>query len=373
MTIDASTAKSLAFWGEHLIVGLSGIELGAEEAEMLRELRPLGIVLFAKNIDRSELESAPSRWIERLEKLIADARAAIGRDELLVSIDHEGGRVHRLPLPVTRFPAAAHWSESAAEVALAMARELRAIGVTLTYSPVLDVFSEPQNTVIGPRAFVGDPEAVAEQGVRFIAALSEGQILSCGKHFPGHGATVSDSHFELPYLDASRETLEKRELVPFVAAIKAGVPLIMTAHVVYRALDPNNPATLSPLIVDGLLRSKLGFSGAVITDDLEMHAISNLGPAQIALRAIGAGVDILLEANPKDVPAAAVGLKMAAALREGFERGELEEVRILRSRERIARLLRTHRAMLARSGSLAHVGSAEHVALASRLAPPTTA
>lgn len=371
--IDAKDAQSLSYWGEHLIVGLQGPTLGAEEAEMLRELRPLGIVLFAKNIDRSDLETHPTGWIERLQTLLRDARNAIGREELIISIDHEGGRVHRLPAPVTRFPAAAHWKDAAYDVAVAMAKELRALGMTLTFSPVLDVFSEPQNTVIGPRAFAGAPERVGESGEQFLAGLADGGIVSCVKHFPGHGATVSDSHFELPYLDAPRELLAQRELVPFKAAIQAGVPLVMTAHVVYRALDPQNPATLSPAIIDELLRAQLGFSGAVVTDDLEMHAIADIGPEQIAVRAINAGVDLLLEANPKERPAAEIGIRMAAALRQGYESGNITAERLLSSRKRIAQLMNYQRKVLAKPIEAESIGRATHALLAEQLTPVITA
>ena len=371
--IDPIDAKSLSYWGEHLIVGLRGSVLEAEEAAMLSELKPLGIVLFAKNIDRSDLETNPTGWIDRLRTLLTEARAAIGRRDLIVSIDHEGGRVHRLPPPITRFPAAVHWRESAYDVAVAMAKELRALGMTLTFSPVLDVFSEPQNTVIGPRAFDGAPPQVAECGKQFLAGLADGGILSCVKHFPGHGATVSDSHFELPYLDASSELLEQRELVPFKAAIREGVPLVMTAHVVYRALDPENAATLSPTIIDGLLRRTLGYSGVVVTDDLEMHALAEIGPEQIAVRAINAGVDLLLEANPKEQPAVEIGLRMAAALRSGYESGEIESGRLIRSRERIKRLLARQRELLSKPVPDESIGLAAHALLAQNLTPQTSA
>ena len=311
--------------------------------------------------------------MDSLATLIEDARRALGRPDLLVSIDHEGGRVHRLPPPVTKFPAARHWQESGREVAIAMAHELRALGITLTYAPVLDVFAEAQNTVIGPRAFEGSAESVAQRAVEFIDGLREGGILCCGKHFPGHGATVSDSHFELPYLDATRSLLNSRELVPFVAAIRAAVPLIMTAHVVYRALDGENPATLSSAILDGLLRKELGFTGAVITDDLEMHALADIGPEQIAIRALNAGVDILLEANPKATPAVEVGVKMAAGLRVAVERGLLDPARVILSRERIAKVRAIHSVLTGQNVEHSAIGSPEHQLLAARLTPAINA
>ncbi|MFN8389096.1 MAG: beta-N-acetylhexosaminidase [Bdellovibrionota bacterium] len=334
LTMITSAGNDIQLLGDHFIVGLVGPELLEEEAKLIRRLRPAGIILFAKNISNA------SSWITPLTDLVARAREAAGRDEFLVSIDHEGGKVHRLPAPVTKFPAACVLGDRAGDVARAQAVELRALGFNLSFAPVLDIHSEPENPVIGKRAFSTTPEGVAALGLTYLNALEQNGVLGCAKHFPGHGATTSDSHFVLPQLGVDRTTIELRELVPFRAAIDAGVSLIMTAHVVYPALDPDSPATLSRSILTDLLRIQLGYRGVIITDDLEMKALASLTPAEKAVRAMQAGVDILLEANPAQGLAAAVALQMAEGVAHALDRDALAEQELLSSRQRVAALFK---------------------------------
>ena len=174
-----------------------------------------------------------------------------------------------------------------------LGRQLAALGVNLDFAPVLDVHTNPKNEVIGDRAFGTEPEVVARHGRAFAAGLADAGLLACGKHFPGHGDTVEDSHFELPALPHAMARLEEVELAPFRAAASE-LGSIMTAHIVFRALDPGRPATLSPIVL-GLLREQLGFSGLIVSDDLEMNAIAERWPAgEAAVDAIAAGCDVLL-------------------------------------------------------------------------------
>ena len=194
----------------------------------------------------------------------------------MVAIDHEGGRVLRLGEPFTQFPPAAVVGRTrnpdlAYRVGHAMGVELASVGIDLSFAPVLDVHSNPANPVIGDRAFGSDPALVSEMGIALMRGLHDGGVLSCGKHFPGHGDTEKDSHLELPVVRRSRAELEQTELVPFRAAIAAGVPMLMSAHVLYPALDPEHPATLSRAILTDLLRGELHFDGVVASDDLR-HA-----------------------------------------------------------------------------------------------------
>ena len=176
-----------------------------------------------------------------------------------------------------------------------MGVELASVGIDLSFAPVLDVHSNPANPVIGDRAFGSDPALVSEMGIALMRGLHDGGVLSCGKHFPGHGDTEKDSHLELPVVRRSRAELEHTELVPFRAAIAAGVPMLMSAHVLYPALDPEHPATLSRAILTDLLRGELRFDGVVASDDLHMRAIVNHGSiGDAAVASLLAGADALL-------------------------------------------------------------------------------
>lgn len=324
---------TLSELGALFITGLSGSALSPVEARQLKKLRPSGVILFKHNIAVERPD-----WCAVLLKLLADVKTEIGRDDLLVSVDHEGGRVHRFPSPVTHFPAAVHWKGRAAEAAGAMARELRSLGFNLSYAPVLDVWSEPKNTVIGDRAFSADAEETARRGCEAIAALHREGVVACGKHFPGHGATIADSHFELPVLELDRSSLDRRELMPFKAAIAADLRLIMSAHVLYPKLDSKEPATFSSAILKRLLREQLGFRHAVITDDLEMLGVAGVELSRRGTKALAAGADLLLAGNPKDRLPLEHAIAMADGVAEALRAGELESSRIDEAQRRCAAL-----------------------------------
>ncbi len=219
----------------------------------------------------------------------------------LVAVDQEGGRVARVRAPATVWPPMLAHEGHADDAALAegvgaaMGHELRALGFDIDFAPVLDIHTNPDNPIIGDRAFGTEPEAVARRALAFARGLHAAGILACGKHFPGHGDTATDSHLELPRIDHHWERLESVELLPFARAAEARLPMIMTAHVVFAALDPTRPATLSPQVITGLLREKLGFRGVIVSDDLDMRAIAaNMGADVAAVAAIRAGCDVLL-------------------------------------------------------------------------------
>jgi beta-N-acetylhexosaminidase len=274
--------------GEGLAVGFDGTALPDDVIALAERAGLGGVVLFTRN--------CPS--LETVLALTAAARR-LGPD-VLVLVDHEGGRVHRLPPPFTRFPAAAVVGRAgdpglAAAVATAMARELRAAGFDSGLTPVLDCLTDPASTAIGDRAFAADPEVVAACGVAFVrAALAEG-LLPVAKHFPGHGRTAVDSHLALPEIAVGPDELERVELVPFRRALEAGCPAVMVAHLRVAALDPEWPTSLSPAVIGGLLRGRLGFGGLVLSDDLDMQAVARgwgAGPA--AARFLEAGGDLAL-------------------------------------------------------------------------------
>ena len=276
--------------GELLIAGFDGHSLPAELKSIAREFGLGGVILFPRNIGEPD----------EVAELCYEA-ARLGRDvPLWTSVDQEGGRVARLKAPFTEWPPMSTIGRSGdeqltARFARALASELRAVGITLDYAPVLDVFTNPQNRVIGDRALSEKAVEVARLGSMIIRELQAEGIAACGKHFPGHGDTMADSHLELPLVEHPIERLREVEFVPFKAAIDAGVASIMTAHVFLPALDEERPATLSKRIVSGLLRDELKFDGLILSDDLEMKAVSSQYSAgSAAVMAVEAGCDGVL-------------------------------------------------------------------------------
>jgi beta-N-acetylhexosaminidase len=355
---EESTSPALTA-GDLLIIGLPGPELDAEAEALLDEVRPLGVILFRRNITSTA----------QLRTLTARLRE--GRPGLLVAIDHEGGRVHRMPADFTHFPPSLvmvrHGDPGLMkEVGLAHATELREAGFNLTFSPCLDVHTNPDNPIIGDRAFGTTPEEVVHNSLPYMQGLSEGGILSCGKHFPGHGDTTVDSHLALPVLPATSHDLRRLrslELRPFARAIAQGLPMIMTAHVVCEALDASVPATLSSRVIDGCLRRELGFRGYIVSDDLEMKAIAdNYSVGRAAVMSILAGCDgCLVCATPSLIREAHGAL--AAALASG-EITKAAQAEVAARRDKL----------LARSKKLSRVpisdgsiGAPTHAALSARL------
>ncbi|MEJ2229644.1 MAG: beta-N-acetylhexosaminidase [Nitrospirales bacterium] len=276
--------------GQMCMIGFEGTEVTPDLRAWMREYQPGGIILFSRNLVNPT----------QIAHLTNDLQTLAGDIPLLIGIDQEGGRVSRLPSGFTIFPPAATVAqqgstELAYQAAAVTAKELRAVGINMNMAPVLDIHTNPSNPIIGDRAFGTEPEQVCLMGAATIAGLHDHRVLACGKHFPGHGDTNADSHVELPVVHATRERLEEVELRPFQYAIDHGLRAMMTAHVHYPALDLTNPATLSPTILSGMLRQQMGFSGVILSDDLEMRAIldhSKVGDA--AVRSLQAGVDMLL-------------------------------------------------------------------------------
>lgn len=305
-----------------LWVGFDGKSLPASLSRWLAGGQVGGVVLFSRNIE------TPAQ----VRELCSEIRSAAGRGHPvpLIAVDQEGGRVERFKdPPFTRFPPARACSlfccrnESVAEgVGAAIAAELRAVGIDVNFAPVLDVASNPRNRVIGDRAFSEDAHTAASLGIAFAkGSLSRG-ILPVGKHFPGHGDTSADSHEELPVVRTGRQTLLRRELLPFRRAARAGIPALMTAHVLYPALDRALPATLSRKILHDLLRKRFRFGGAVISDALEMKAIADrYGIGEAALLAVTAGCDVVLVCRGENEQAETIDrLSREATDRSAFRR-----------------------------------------------------
>jgi len=282
--------------GRTMWVGFHGTTAPTELLDAVAAGRVGAVVLFARNIAMNGDQADVPALIDLLESIKA---AAPADDPVLLAVDQEGGRVQRLRAPATRWPPMLRLESAtpalAEQIGEAMGRELAAVGFDIDFAPVLDVHTNPQNPIIGDRAFATDPDRAAELALAFARGLARANILACGKHFPGHGDTATDSHLELPTVSADLERLREVELAPFARAARAGLPMLMTAHVVFPALDPDRPATLSARVVDDLLRRELAFEGVVVSDDIDMKAIANHYPAgRAAVEALRAGCDALL-------------------------------------------------------------------------------
>lgn len=306
--------------GQLLIAGFNGVELPVELRSLAREFGLGGIILFARNIVDAEQVAVLGYEGSRLTPELP----------AWVSVDQEGGRVARLKNPFTVWPPMATLGRSgdvalAERFARALAAEMRAVGITLDYAPVLDIHTNPRNPIIGDRALAEKAEDVARLGQAIIRVMQAEGVAACGKHFPGHGDTSTDSHLELPLIEHPPERLRDVELLPFKAAIEVGVATIMTAHILMPALDETRPATLSRRIVTGMLREQLGYQGVILSDDLEMKAIArDYQVPSAAVMAIEAGCDgVLICSGDWETQAAAL-----EALVYAVEDGRLSLARV---------------------------------------------
>ena len=288
--------------GQMLVVGLEGKALLAREERQLAAAERGGVVLFRRNID------SPLRCVAELNAAVA--KAAPSDLPPLVAVDQEGGRVMRLGPPALQLPPMRKLGDLDDEdlvrrVAEAQARELAALGFTMSFAPVADIHTRDDNPIIGDRAFATTPERVARFAGAFAEGLARGGVLTCAKHFPGHGDTTVDSHLALPRVERELPLLSRIELASFAALAKnPAVDSMMTAHVVYPALDAEQPATLSRAICTDLLRGSLGFKGVLFSDDLEMKALT-MPTGEAAVRAVLAGCEVLLVCSRADLADAA--------------------------------------------------------------------
>jgi beta-N-acetylhexosaminidase len=321
--------------GKLFVIGFDGTVFTREVRELIDNLNPSGVIVFSRNIEdpvqtaqlNHDLQShAQMRWSEGL----------------LIGVDQEGGRVRRLREPFRAFPPALQLAaspEPEAEVrnfARVTAGEIRMVGFNLNFVPVLDVLNQKEidkSSVIGDRSYGDDPQRVWHLAKIVMEYMRHGGIIPCGKHFPGHGGTMVDSHKELPVDDRPREAMESRDLIPFRRAAASQIEMIMTAHVVYPALDKQLPATMSRTVISGVLRNEMSYNGIVITDDLDMGAVAHhYSPEACALSAFAAGVDLLLICNNPD-KAFSARERILRAVKEGEISGERVNQSLKRIRE----------------------------------------
>jgi beta-N-acetylhexosaminidase len=338
------------------MVGFPGPRIDDDFAALMED-GIFGAILFKRNVGSAQETAA----------LCRDIKSRAGRPFIL-SVDQEGGRVARLRgAPFTALPPMRELGQRGdlalvERVGRLLAHELRAIGFDWDFAPVLDVDTNAANPVIGDRSFSRDPDEVGRMGVALARGLEAGGVASCGKHFPGHGDTTSDSHLTLPRLAHDMERLRRVELVPFRAFAQAGLASLMTAHVLFDALDPKVPATMSHRVLHGVLREELGFDGVLVSDDLEMKAIADhYSVEEAAVQGTLAGVDLFLVCHRADVQRRSI-----EALVRAVESGRVPRSRIEEAHRRLARL--EARFAHAPEDRLATLGGAEHHALAEGLA-----
>ncbi len=332
-----SSSEKFHSFGNNIIVGVSGTVLNDQDKRILSKLKPVGIIFFAKNFRQ---DTHYEDWLETFKQLTEQIREYTERESMLMTIDHEGGRVVRTPSPITRFPYAFLQSKAATKIAKATALELKSLGINLSWAPVADIFSNPNNPIIGPRAFNTTPETAAKSACEYFIGLKESGIIACAKHFPGHGDTSTDSHLELPVLDLSLEQLRNRELIPFQALIEAGIPTIMTAHILFPQIDKDVPATLSQNILRQILREELGFEGVIVSDDLDMNAVSDMYKnSGTVAQTFNAGCDLLIISGNLPASSPEKIYDVAEDFVTSLENGSLNESVIAAAKTRIDNLL----------------------------------
>lgn len=320
--------------GQLFIAGFYGTEDGDYVDSLIRDYKVGGLIFFGRNVGTAE----------ELVSLVNDLRAKNGDYiPLFFSVDQEGGTVERLPDEVSPLEDAYTYGQSGSSevgytLGQVLARECAAFGFNLDFAPSLDIWSNPENTVIGTRAFGTTAEAVEAVGPWVAYGLMDGGVIPVVKHFPGHGDTATDSHVGLPTVSKTVDELLTSELIPFQSAIAGregeGVPAVMVAHILMTAIDQEHPASLSRAVVTGLLREQMGFNGVVFTDDLTMGAITeNYGLDEAAVLALEAGCDVLLVCHNEGDLALA-----RQAVLDAVASGRLTEERIDQSVYRILSL-----------------------------------
>jgi len=328
---DLSELRRIA--GQLIMVRLFGTELDADTAAFLAANSIRGACLFRQNM----LDA------EQLTRFTGALRATMG-GEALIALDQEGGAVVRstwVPAPPSAMAlGAANDPALAREVGAAVARAVRALGFNWNFAPVLDLNNNPHNPVIAERSFGADPETATRIALAWMAGSESEGVACCVKHFPGHGDTHVDSHRDLPTVDKSVAELERFEFAPFRMAARgpAAAPAMMTAHIVYPALDPDYPATMSHTILTGILRQQWNYEGVVITDGMDMHAIAHrYGAGQAAVRALVAGADMVMAIGTRDTQEETV-----AAIAAAMQSGELPMAEVEQKLARLAALAAAH-------------------------------
>ena len=322
--------------GQMIITGFNGSEYNDDMDRLINEYKVGGVILFARNIEDSNQMIDLTRALQENNNNLP----------LFISIDEEGGRVSRLPDDVEKFPSAftiglINDQQTAYENGKEIGYTLKRLGINLDYAPVLDIYSNENNTVIGDRAFSKEESIVSTMGIATMEGIEDADIIPVVKHFPGHGDTEVDSHYGLPIVYKTLEELRNFEFIPFVKAIESGCDVIMVSHIILNEVDSSNPASLSKIVISDLLRKDLDFDKVVITDDMSMGAITSIMSIEEAcIKSIEAGCDILLLGNAyEEIEQVINSIKLK------LYNGEISEEQINKSVKRILELKKKYNMM----------------------------
>lgn len=324
--------KSMSLYekiGQMIVAGFNGTVVNEEVNTLIKDLKVGGVILFSRNIENSD----------QLKKLNMDISKINEDIELFISVDEEGGRVSRLPSDTMKFKSSKSIGETknskyAYENGKNIGLTLKEHMFNMDFAPVLDIYSNPKNTVIGNRAFGSDEKIVSSMGISTMKGLEESDVIPVVKHFPGHGDTEVDSHYGLPIVTKSLSELEKFEFVPFKNAIESGCDMVMTSHIILQDIDKDNPATLSKKVVTDILRKDFNFNGVAITDDMQMKAITqNIAIEKASIESIKAGIDIILIGSDINSTKSTI-----EAIKKSVEINNISESRIDESVYRILKL-----------------------------------
>lgn len=322
--------------GQLIITGFNGSEYNDDMDRLINEYKVGGVILFARNIEDSNQMIDLTRALQENNNNLP----------LFISIDEEGGRVSRLPDDVEKFPSAftiglINDQQTAYENGKEIGYTLKRLGINLDYAPVLDIYSNENNTVIGDRAFSTEESIVSTMGIATMEGIEDSDIIPVVKHFPGHGDTEVDSHYGLPIVYKTLEELRSFEFIPFVKAIESGCDVIMVSHIILNEVDSINPASLSKIVISDLLRKDMGFDKVVITDDMSMGAITSIMSIEEAcIKSIEAGCDILLLGNAyEEIEQVINSIKLK------LYNGEISEEQINKSVKRILELKKKYNMM----------------------------
>ena len=322
--------------GQLIIVGFDGKEMNEETTNYIEELKVGGFILFARNIEDEN----------QTVKLLNDLKELNSNNDfpLFLSIDEEGGRVSRLPKSFVKLPESIkvgdkNDKEISYEFGKVLGERVESLGFNMNFAPVLDINSNPKNPVIGNRSFGNTVETVVDNGLEVMMGIRDREVIPAVKHFPGHGDTDVDSHINLPMVKKTIEELKELELAPFIAAIGKDVEMIMVAHILYPEIDKTNPATISPKLIQELLRDELGYDGVIVSDDMTMGAIvENYSLEDAVLSFIKAGGDLALVCHGRENPK-----KVIENIKQDVKDGNLSEEDIDEKVYRILKLKESYK------------------------------
>lgn len=319
--------------GQLFLIGVEGKSLSSDEKRFIVQNNIGGVVLFGRNFESPRQLFDLCAEIQSLHSQMKD------KVPLLIGVDMEGGRVARLKVPFTQWPPMAKLGQIdstslAFRVAHDMGVELKSVGINLNFAPCVDVLTNPNNKVIGDRSLGSDPEEVSKMASALGRGFIKSGIIACAKHFPGHGNTLVDSHEDLPVEEMTLTEIEAGALLPFKKIFRARLEMVMTAHILFKNIDSEWPVTLSEKFLKHFLREQLRYRGLVISDDLDMKALTKLHSVEaIAVRALQAGCNLLLYCNEPSSPP-----KALAACQKAFEAGELSPSEIEESLKKVLQL-----------------------------------